>query len=99
MIQDSRLDGNKNDKDMTYHGNDPTLNIQGLIYMPNGNFDMRGAINLHSGGVSCVAVVANTILVSGAGAIFDHATSDCAVAGLTLPPVPGSTITRQALVQ
>ncbi|MDP3852262.1 TadE/TadG family type IV pilus assembly protein [Phenylobacterium sp.] len=98
MMQDKRLNGSKNLLNYTYHGNDPTLNIQGLIYFPNADFDIRGAINLHSGGLSCLGVVARTILASGTGAVFNNATSDCLEAGLVLPTIPG-TNSRQALVQ
>ena len=56
--------------------------------MPNGNFGISGAINLHSGGLSCIAIIAETILVNGQGSIFNNPTSQCAAAGLTLPTVP-----------
>lgn len=98
MMQDGRLNGNRNLLNYVYHGNDPTLKIQGLIYYPNADFDIRGAINLHTGGLSCLGVVARTILASGTGAVFNNATSDCLEAGLVLPTIPG-TNSRQALVQ
>lgn len=98
MMQDSRLTGTNNSLNYTYHGNDPTLKIQGLIYYPNADFDIRGAINLHTGGLSCLGVVARTILAGGTGAVFNNATSDCLEAGLVLPTIPG-TNSRQALVQ
>jgi hypothetical protein len=97
IMQDKTVDGSKNVFDTTYTGNDPTLNIQGLIYMPNGEFTVKGAINLHTGGLSCLGVVAKKILVSGTGAVFDNATSSCLDAGLYLPTIPGSGA-RQALV-
>lgn len=98
ILQDGRLTGNKNALDITYKGNDPTLLIQGLIYMPNGNFDIRGAINHKTDGLSCIGIVAKTILVSGTGSIFDNPTSECREAGLELPAVPG-TANRLRLVQ
>jgi len=98
LYQDKRLTGSKNAVDMTYNGNDPTLRIQGLVYMPNSNFTMKGAINLHSGGNRCIAVVAKTILVSGQGAVFGNPTSQCSQSGLAVPGVPG-TAARQALVR
>ncbi|HEX5380012.1 MAG TPA: pilus assembly protein TadG-related protein [Phenylobacterium sp.] len=98
IMQDGRLVGNRNALDMTYNGNDPTLKIQGLIYMPNGEITMKGAINLHTGGLRCLGIVAKKILVSGTGAVFDNTTSECVQAGLILPPVPDSGL-RQALVR
>ena len=100
IMQDSNLTGNKNNLDMTYTGNNPTLDIQGLIYMPNGNFTIKGAINLHSSGLSCIGIIAQTINVSGTGAIFPGdgvgPTADCTLAGLTLPTVLAG---KLALVQ
>ncbi|HZV85232.1 MAG TPA: pilus assembly protein TadG-related protein [Brevundimonas sp.] len=98
MMQDGRLTGSKNNVNLLYTGNDPTLMIQGLIYMPNGEFDIRGAINLKSGGLACLGVVAKTILVSGTGSVFDNASSQCVQAGLNLPDIPG-TEQRLGLVQ
>lgn len=98
LLQDGRLTGNKNKLDMVYKGNDPTLLIQGLIYMPNGNFQINGAINLKTDGLSCIGIVAKTILVSGTGSIFDNPTEECREAGLVTPTVPG-TSNRLRLVQ
>lgn len=99
IMQDKNLvPGARNNLDMAYTGNNPTLNIQGLIYLPRGDLDIRGAINLKSGGLNCLGVVAQTILVSGQGAIFENATSDCLDAGLYLPAIPGTGF-REALVQ
>jgi hypothetical protein len=76
--------------------------VQGLIYMPNGNFEVAGAIDMHTGGLSCVGVIAQTILVNGNGSFFNGdplgVTAQCPQAGLTLPTVPG-TGARLALIQ
>ncbi|MNE02983.1 hypothetical protein D3C80_954690 [compost metagenome] len=98
LMQDGRLTGNRNSLDLLYTGNDPTLLVQGLIYMPNGNFDIRGAINKKTNGVSCIGIVAKTILVSGTGSIFDNPTDECREAGLDMPTIPG-TSNRLGLVQ
>lgn len=98
ILQDGQLTGPRHRLDMTYAGRDPTLKLQGLIYMPNGNLTVRGAINLHTDGLRCFGVVANSIEVDGAGAIFAQPTQDCAAAGLTLPTAPGLGA-RQALIQ
>ena len=97
-MQDGRLTGKRNSLDLLYTGNDPTLLVQGLIYMPNGNFDIRGAINKKTNGLSCIGIVAKTILVSGTGSIFDNPTDECRQAGLDMPTIPG-TSNRLGLVQ
>jgi Flp pilus assembly protein TadG len=100
IMQDSSLTGNRNGVDMVYAGNNPTLDIQGLLYLPNSNFDIHGAINLHSSGLRCIGVIAKTVTVGGNGSIFDNTgvgvTADCAAAGLSLPT---ATVVRLALVQ
>jgi Flp pilus assembly protein TadG len=88
---------------MTYKGNNPTLKVQGGIYMPNATMDMRGAIDFHSNGLQCISVVANQILVDGNASIFNNngvsLTSQCTQAGLNnLPTVPGTHTYFQALV-
>lgn len=98
LMQDGRVNGAKDVVDATYTGSNPTFNLQGLIYMPNANFTVKGAINLKSLGKHCISVVAKSILVSGTGSVFDNATGECPDAGLSLPGVPG-TEARQALVQ
>jgi hypothetical protein len=100
IMQDSRQNGNRDNNDITYHGNDPTLNIQGLLYLPNSNVNIAGAINLHDSGLSCIGIIANTIVISGSGSIFKNdavgVTTGCPQAGLTLPTVAGTT-SRNAL--
>jgi Flp pilus assembly protein TadG len=104
IMQDSRLTGNRNNNDITYHGNDPTLDIQGLLYLPNSNLNIAGAINMHTAGLSCIGIIAKTILISGGAYIFKNdavgVTAACPAAGLTLPGVNGTTSRRGlALVQ
>jgi len=99
IMQDrTRLTGSKNDKDFTYSGQNPELNITGLIYLPSANFTISGAIDHQTGGLGCLGVVAQTILVNGNGTIFNNPTSECPQAGLTLPTIPGSDA-RQSLVR
>jgi Flp pilus assembly protein TadG len=94
IMDDSTLTGSGNDMDWNYSGNNPTLKVQGLIYLPNAAFQISGAIDLHSNGLSCVGVIAQTIRVSGTGSLFNEfargVTTDCPAAGLTLPSVPNS---------
>ena len=112
IMQDINLSDSTGALDLTYSGNNPILDVQGLIYFPNGNFSINGAINFHQGvnangtvtgttnGLNCIGVVANNITVNGTGAIFDNSasgvTSQCAAADLVLPGTPGA---RLALVQ
>jgi hypothetical protein len=98
IMQDKRLTGNKNVNDMTYAGNNLSLNIQGLIYMPNAVLTISGAISKHTGGYACVGIVAKDITVNGGGWIYPDPISECDMAGLTLPTITG-TETRQALIQ
>jgi hypothetical protein len=83
---------------MGYSGSNPTLKIQGLIYLPRAIFTVNGAIDLHSGGLNCLGVIARQVVVGGNGAVFEHPTDQCVQAGLYLPAIPG-TSARQALVQ
>lgn len=95
IMQDSRLTGNKNNVDITYSGNDPSLGIQGLLYFPNSNLTISGAINMHTAGLSCIGVIAKTILINGNGSIFKNdavgVTAACPQSGLVLPTVNGTT--------
>jgi Flp pilus assembly protein TadG len=101
IMQDSRLNGTGNLLDIIYNGNNPSLGIQGLLYFPNSNLTISGAINKYA--LSCIGIVALTITVGGNGSIFANdavgLTQDCPQAGLSLPTVPGTVQTRQVLVQ
>ncbi len=95
LYQDERMTGTVT---RTYSGNAPTFNITGLVYAPDTNIEIKGAINHATGGYSCLGIVARTVQTSGTGSIFANATSQCAQAGLVLPQGP-SDLYRQALVQ
>lgn len=95
VYQDNRMTKSKS---WSYSGNSPTFNLTGLTYARYADITFSGAINHHTGGRSCMGVLANTLLVSGTGSIFDNPTSECEQAGLTLPT--GKTeLARQLLVQ
>jgi hypothetical protein len=102
IMDNANLTGSGNNMNWNYTGNSPTLKVQGLIYLPNASFSISGAIDLHSNGLSCIGVVAQSILVSGQGSIFANDTQGdtaaCAAAGLILPTVPNSGV-NMALVQ
>lgn len=102
LIQDYNLDpvaGPHNNMGMTYSGNsaikNPVFALQGLVYMPWSNFQLNGAIDLHTAGLSCFALIAYSITVNGTGAVFQNdpldVTAQCAAAGLPLPTVAGTT--------
>jgi hypothetical protein len=98
MMQDIDITGSKNSLNMDFSGNQPQLNLQGLIYMPNGIIDVGGAINFFSESVHCVAIAAYNIRISGTGALADGATDNCSDAGLFVPTLPGALV-RETLVQ
>lgn len=69
--------------DINYTGNSPTFDITGLIYLPNSNVSMSGAINKSAYGASCIVMVAYTLLINGTADIL--ANGGCPQAGLTMP--------------
>jgi len=82
--------------DIDFSGSEITLKVTGLFYLPNGNFNVTGAINHatysdHGSmvGESCLGILADTITLSGTISLFAHPTEDCGSAGLDdLPTVP-----------
>lgn len=99
ILQDGRMNGNKDTVDFTYAGNTPTLSITGLIYMPLSNFTMKGAINHRTEYLYCVSVVTKTILASGTGALYANSSQDCHVNDFLTGLDVAGTAVRQALVQ
>jgi Flp pilus assembly protein TadG len=69
--------------DFTYTGNNPTWDITGLVYLPNANVTMAGAVNKSSYGASCFVMVAYTLLIDGTADILE--TGGCPQAGLAMP--------------
>ena len=84
--------------DISYAGNTPTFDLTGLVYMPKATITIQGAINHQIAGLACFGIVAFDMRINGGGSIFPNPTSECALAGLTLPGAPG-TEARPALVQ
>jgi Flp pilus assembly protein TadG len=66
-----------------YHGNSPTWNISGLVYMPRADLTVSGAVDKSSTGADCFALVVNTFRINGTGSIL--ARGGCSDAGVTLP--------------
>lgn len=69
--------------DISAAGNSPTWNITGLVYLPNSNVTLSGAVNKSSYGASCFVMVTNTVLINGTGSILES--GGCAAAGLSMP--------------
>lgn len=90
--------GNASDLDFCAAGSSPSWFITGLIYAPNAQITVTGAIDHQKNGLACFGMIAQVIVVSGTNSIFADPTNQCTRAGLSLPGVPG-TSTRVALVQ
>jgi hypothetical protein len=74
-------------------GNKPTLKAQGIIYVPNNDWELSGAIDFHTGGLNCLGVISNSFLLNGTSAFigFTSLTGDCVAAGVNnLPKTPGT---------
>jgi hypothetical protein len=74
--------------------------ITGLVYLPNSDVTIKGAVNHFAGAPTCMVLVVDILEVNGGGSLL-QAPTGCAVAGLTVPSiqVSPSTLTRQKLVQ
>jgi hypothetical protein len=87
-------------------GNSPTIDSQGLIYMPQAEMSFAGAISKFNGtgALTCVGFVMKSFNANGGGAVLNNtafgsgATTDCNSAGVTLPNVKGTHLYYQALV-
>jgi Flp pilus assembly protein TadG len=94
-IYQNRQNGSTTPVAMTYDGNKPQWNVTGLVYLPYIDLTFKGIVS--KDGLSCFALIANTFLISGNGAIYDNPMSECIAAGLVLPNNIVSS--RVALVQ
>jgi Flp pilus assembly protein TadG len=77
--------------DVSYAGNSPTWDISGLVYMPNANVTVSGAVGKSLNGAACMVMVAGSVLVNGTGSFYSQTPAGCAQAGLTMPTatIPG----------
>ena len=77
--------------DVTYKGNNPAWNISGLVYMPNADVTLSGAVNKSSNGAACMVTVAKSVLINGTGSFYDQTPAGCISAGLNMPTatIPG----------
>jgi hypothetical protein len=82
IVQDPRLTNGVN---VASAGNSPTWDITGLIYMPNAQIQLNGAIDKSNFGQACVVMVADNFQISGTGGILKSDIGNCKAAGLTVP--------------
>jgi Flp pilus assembly protein TadG len=72
--------------DISAAGNSPTWKITGLVYLPNSNVTLSGAVNKSSAGQACFVMVMDEITINGTGDVVAGDTPDnCAKAGLNMP--------------
>jgi hypothetical protein len=81
LYQDPSLTTNV---DISAAGNSPTWNISGMVYLPNSNVTLSGAVSKASNGTTCLGMVVADITINGTGDIFANDTG-CKAAGLALP--------------
>ncbi len=81
LYQDPSLTTNV---DISAAGNSPTWNISGMVYLPNSNVTLSGAVSKASNGTTCFGLVVADITINGTGDIFANDTG-CSAAGLNLP--------------
>jgi Flp pilus assembly protein TadG len=69
---------------VTYAGNSPTWNINGLVYLPKSDLTISGAIGKSAYGGDCMVMVAGSVLINGTGSIYsqDPAGQACPQEGL-----------------
>jgi Flp pilus assembly protein TadG len=79
--------------DVSYAGNSPTWDISGLVYMPNSNVTISGAVGKSSKGAACMVMVADTVLINGTGNFYSQTPAGCIQAGFNMPSatIPGRT--------
>jgi hypothetical protein len=69
---------------ITYHGNSPTWQITGLVYMPHADLTVSGAVGKAAGGGACFALIVDSLRINGTGSILVRP-EDCPTAGVNLP--------------
>ncbi len=91
-------------------GNSPTLDLQGLVYMPEADIAFAGAISkFQPNSLNCTGWIIKSFETNGTGSILDNnpldpnewpssITDQCQQAGATLPGVPHTHTFYQALV-
>jgi Flp pilus assembly protein TadG len=69
--------------DISAAGNSPTWDITGLVYLPNSNVTLSGAVDKSANGAACIVLVSYTLQINGTGDILKN--GGCAAAGLAMP--------------
>jgi hypothetical protein len=83
IYQDPNLTSGVN---VTSAGNSPTWDISGLVYLPNSDVTISGAVNKSSNGSNCFVMVMDQVTINGTGDILSGDTANgCAAAGLNVP--------------
>ena len=100
LYQDKRITDNTTNLDWSTNGasTNMVVGIQGIVYLPNANVRVNGAVKQHPGGFACVELVANSVTLNGGSSFFPNPSSQCTQAHVKSPGVPG-TGSRLALVQ
>ena len=76
--------------DIAQFGNSPTINVTGVIYLPNADVGLSGTINKYGTGYNCTVIVSYTMTINGTGNIFKPGSmSECPQAGVTPPTLSG----------
>ena len=70
---------------ITYTGNSPTWDVTGLVYLPNSDVTLKGAVNKAGSGYNCFVMVTKSLLISGTANIVSNPTSECVQANLAPP--------------
>ena len=91
-------------------GNNPTLDMQGLIYFPNADIQFAGAVSkFQTNALNCTGWIVKSFNTNGGGDVLNNnpllgpawtssITDQCQAAGATLPGVPHTHTFYQALV-
>ena len=82
-LADEAVTKKLNSLDIAAAGSSPTLDLTGIMYLPNAALTMSGAIDQSSFGFQCFLLVANTVQINGNGSIFKNPQTGCNQAGAT----------------
>jgi len=84
MYQDPNLTQNVS---LAESGNEPVLDISGLLYTPHSDSILRGIVDKAGSGHNCFVWVTKTLDIRGTGQIFANPTAECDDQGLEVPTI------------